>query len=162
LRRLRVEATAVIDGAPEDVYALLADYRDGRPRVLPPVNFRDVEVEEGGRGAGTILRFRSVAGRGQRHYRMLVSEPEPGRVLVESSMNSSLVTTLTVEPTSDAQHSRVQIATEIDAYGGLLGLAQRVMCSRAMRQIYKKELRLLAALMARGATDGGRRTMGIS
>src|SRR4051812_33972066 len=101
MRRMRVEASAIVDGAPADVYALLADYREGRPRVLPPEHFRDLEVEEGGRGTGTVLRYRSVAGRGERRYRMLVSEPEPGRVLVESSTTSSLVTTLTVEPAKD-------------------------------------------------------------
>ncbi|MFL5734465.1 MAG: SRPBCC family protein [Chloroflexia bacterium] len=158
MRRMRVDVQRVVDATPEKVYALLSDYRDGHLRILPGANFRDVALEAGGSGAGTILRYRSVAGRGERRYRMLVSEPEPGRVLRESSTTSSLVTTFTVSPVDGGKRSRVQISTEIDAYPGLLGLAQRALCPSAMRGIYRKELRLLATVM-RQTTDDRPQTM---
>ena len=148
MRRMRIKVSAVINAGAEDIYALLADYREGHPRILPEENFRDVEVEAGGRGAGTVICYRSVAGRGERRYRMSVTEPEPGRVLVESSTTSTPVTTLTVMPLNGRKQARVEIAADIDAYSGLRGLAQRALCPPAIRHIYRKELRLLAAVMA--------------
>lgn len=38
------------------VYAILADYREHHPRILPAAYFTSLTVEEGGIGAGTIFR----------------------------------------------------------------------------------------------------------
>jgi Polyketide cyclase / dehydrase and lipid transport len=147
MRRIHVEASAVIGARPEEVYTILADYRNGHPQILPREHFRDLQVEAGGRGTGTILRFRVRIGAIERFYRMLVSEPEPGRVLVEADIESDLTTTFTVTPINNGHKANVQIATEWDAPHGFGGLIEQMLTPFMMRRIYNKELRQLAAVM---------------
>jgi len=94
----RVSETAIIDAPAEHVYAIIADYRDGHPRILPRPPFHDYEVEEGGQGAGTIVRFKMTAMGRTQAFRAAITEPEPGRVLVETYFDSQTVTTFTVVP----------------------------------------------------------------
>jgi hypothetical protein len=54
-------AERVVQAAPAQVYALLADYREGRPRLLPD-SFRDYRVEAGGTGALDVVLERGVDG----------------------------------------------------------------------------------------------------
>ena len=116
------------------------------PRFLPP-EFSDFQVEEGGVGAGTVTSFAVTAGGRTRTYRMRVTEPEPGRVLVESDANSSLVTTFHVEPRDDK--SLVRISTSWDGASGIGGFFERTFAPKAMRRIYLDELERLNAY-ARG------------
>ena len=105
---IHVCAARRVDASAETVYGYLADMREHHPRFLPPA-FSEFEVESGGVGHGTITRFKVTAAGRTREYRMRVAEPEPGRVLTESDMNSNLVTTFTVTPQRAA--SRVEICT---------------------------------------------------
>jgi uncharacterized protein YndB with AHSA1/START domain len=128
-------------GAPaESVYTYLSDMREHHPHFLPAA-FSDFAVESGGVGAGTITRFKVHAGGRTREYRMQVSEPEPGRVLTESDLNSSLVTTFTVEPRGAG--SLVKITTGWQGAGGIGGLFERLFAPGAMRRIYQDELERL-------------------
>src|ERR1041384_5860716 len=78
-----VRASAIIPARRERVYSLIANYRDGHPRILPK-QFSNLVVEQGGVGAGTLIRFQmSLVGKKQT-FRAAITEPEPGRVLVES------------------------------------------------------------------------------
>jgi uncharacterized protein YndB with AHSA1/START domain len=139
----KVEASAerTIDAPAGQVYGHLADMHQ-HPQFLPPA-FSDFQVEEGGVGAGTVTRFAVTAGGRTRSYRMRVTEPEPGRVLVESDTNSSLVTTFNVEP-RDAK-SLVRISTSWDGAGGIGGFFERTFAPRAMHRIYLDELERLNA-----------------
>src|SRR5579864_9197509 len=77
-----VSASALIPARRERVYSLIANYHDGHTRIVPK-QFSNLVVEQGGIGAGTIIRFQmSVLGRKQT-FRAAVTEPEPGRMLVE-------------------------------------------------------------------------------
>lgn len=136
-------------GAPaETVYSYLADMRTHHPRFLPPA-FSDFEVESGGVGAGTVIRFAITAGGRTRRYRMQVAEPEPGRVLTESDTASSLVTTFTVSPHGES--SVVRIASSWDGAGGVGGFFERLFAPPALRGILADELkRLDAYARARG------------
>ena len=84
-----------------------------------------------------------TAGGRTRDYRMKVAEPEPGRVLTESDMDSSAVTTFTVSPQGGA--SLVRISTAWDGAGGVGGLFERLFAPRVLRAIYADELRRLDA-----------------
>jgi uncharacterized protein YndB with AHSA1/START domain len=139
----KVEASAerTIDAPAGQVYGHLADMRQ-HPSFLPPA-FSDFQVEEGGVGAGTVTSFTVNAGGRTRGYRMRVTEPEPGRVLVESDTNSSLVTTFRVEPRDDK--SLVRISTSWDGAGGIGGFFERAFAPRAMNRIYLDELERLNA-----------------
>ena len=139
----KVEASAerTIDAPAQQVYGHLADMHQ-HPRFLPPA-FSDFQVEEGGVGAGTVTRFAVTAGGRTRNYLMRIAEPEPGRTLVESDANSSLVTTFNVEP-QDGK-SLVRIHTSWDGAGGIGGFFERTFAPKAMRRIYLDELDRLNA-----------------
>jgi hypothetical protein len=153
MSRLRAESSATIDAPPERVYAIIADYRNSHPRILPKENFRDLKVEEGGVGEGTIVTFTSVSGGVKRPYRMKISEPRPG-VLVEQDIASSLATTFTVAPLDGGVRSQVTIATEWEASKGFMGLVERLLYPPGMRAIYKKELAQLASVASEGGSVG--------
>src|SRR5438270_3776904 len=108
-----VSASAVIPARRERIYSLISNYRDGHPRILPK-QFTSLVVEEGGIGAGTIIRFQMrVFGRKQT-FRAAITEPEPGRVLVETYLDSNgAVTTFTVNPGHAPADSNVTISTEL-------------------------------------------------
>ena len=80
------------------MYRILADYRDGHPRILPRPPFVDLEVERGGVGAGTIIRFRMKSFGRIRNVRAEIAEPEPGRILLETDLDTEAVTRFVVEP----------------------------------------------------------------
>jgi hypothetical protein len=135
-------AEAKVDAPADTVYGYIADMREHHPRFLPPA-FSDFQVESGGVGAGTVTRFKMTAGGRTRQYRMNVAEPEPGRVLTESDMDSSAVTTFTVSPQDGA--SLVRIATAWDGAGGIGGFFERMFAPRVLRAIYADELQRLDA-----------------
>jgi hypothetical protein len=110
------------------------------PRFLPPA-FSDFKVEEGGVGAGTVTRFKVTAGGRTRDYLMRIAEPEPGRTLVESDANSSLVTTFHVEPQGDK--SQVRISTSWDGAAGVGGFFERTFAPRALHRMFLDELERL-------------------
>jgi Polyketide cyclase / dehydrase and lipid transport len=137
-----VAVEAMVDAPADTVFRYIADMRDHHPRFLPPA-FSGFQVESGGVGAGTVTRFTMTAGGRAREYRMKVAEPEPGRVLTESDMNSTAVTTFTVSPRDGA--SVVQISTAWDGAGGIGGLFERMFAPRVLRAIYADELKRLDA-----------------
>ena len=148
MSKIHVDSSAIIEAPADRVYELIADYRTGHPRMLPAEYFHSLEVEDGGYGAGTVIRFVTRTGRIERPYRMIVSEPEPGRVLMESDSSSTLATTFTVTPIADGARAEVTIATEWEASRGITGMMERALYPPAMRRIYRKELGQLAAVLA--------------
>jgi hypothetical protein len=143
--RHRVAESAHIDAAPAAVYGILADYRNGHPRILPPA-FRDLQVERGGTGAGTVIRFQMRVLGQTRSVRGTVTEPAPGRVLVESYPESDTVTTFTVDPDAGGAGAVVTIETTLPGRSGLLGAVERRVVSTILRRIYAQELALLGAV----------------
>ena len=137
-----VSAEGTVHAPADTVYQYLADMRGHHPRFLPPA-FSDFQVESGGTGTGTVTRFKLTAGGRTREYRMKVAEPEPGRVLTESDMGSSAVTTFTVSAQGGA--SLVRISTGWDGAGGISGLLERMFAPRVLRAIYADELKRLDA-----------------
>jgi hypothetical protein len=136
----RVSAERLIAAPARVLYHLISDYREHhRPGGFLPPAFTDQVVEQGGIGAGTRVRVTmKLGGRGQT-FTATITEPEPGRVLLETS--ETVRTVFTVEPV-DAQHARVRFDTTIDA-GGLGGLIARVFLPTTLRSLYADELRWL-------------------
>jgi uncharacterized protein YndB with AHSA1/START domain len=141
-----VSAERVIDAPPKTVYACIADVRQHYPHFLPPA-FSDFQVVEGGVGAGSMVQFTLTAGGRSRRYRMVMAEPEPGRVITESDTGSSLVTTFTV--TGVEKGTRVRIASVWEGAGGVGGFFERLFAPRTLRRIYIDEL-----ARARGVEGG--------
>ena len=137
---LHASAERTIPAPAAAVYALLADYRDGHPRILPP-DFSDLTVLHGGVGAGTEIRFAlRLAGRKQT-VEASVDEPEPGRVLSESYQEKNAVTRFTVDPAGDQSHIRIE--TSWESSRGLAGLIERLIAPRMFRKLYAEELDLI-------------------
>ena len=135
--QINVAKEGPVGAPPEFVYGLVADMREHHPRFLPPA-FSDLVVEEGGVGAGTVYRFKLKVGGRTRDGHMRVDEPEPGRVMTESDLESSLVTTWTFTPEGDG--SRVRIATTWEGAGGIGGLFERLFAPRVLERLYADEL----------------------
>ena len=153
--QIKVRAAAVLDARPEDVYATIADYRHGHPNILPKENLYDLQVEQGGYGAGTMIRFKMKAlGVEQTFYQRII-EPEPGRVLFEQDIDSAqnVMTTFTVDPEEHEQKSHVEIATTMNASPGFKGLVERIIVPIINPQIYRKELKLLEATAQKRRTS---------
>jgi polyketide cyclase/dehydrase/lipid transport protein len=139
-----ITASAVIPARRERVYALIANYNDGHPRIVPK-QFSNLVVEQGGVGAGTVIRFQmSVFGKKQT-YRAAITEPEPGRVLVETYFDSNgTVTTFTVDQGPAPADSRVTISTELRVRSGFLGIIEKAFATLLLRPMYVHELENLA------------------
>ncbi|MCI0395068.1 MAG: SRPBCC family protein [Chloroflexi bacterium] len=149
MSQIHVEASAVINARPEKIYGILSDYRVGHPAILPKPYFTELTVEEGGQGAGTVMRVRMKVMGVEVAYHLVVSEPEPGRVLVETDEAAGVVTTFTVEPLNGGQQSRVTIATDMRASPGLRGFMEKLMNPPVTRRIYRQELENLAEYVGR-------------
>jgi len=139
--------SATVKAPARQVYAILADYHQGHPQILPK-QFNGLTVEQGGTGAGTHLRFAMKVMGQMHHFQSVVSEPEPGRVLVESNISATMppsVTTFTVEPLAGGTQARVTIQTQSQSRDGLAGIIERFVSRRFLQRIYAQELALLAA-----------------
>ena len=153
--RHQVSAEAVVDAPAGRTYAVIADYRDGHPHILPRPPFVSLDVEQGGTGAGTVIRFQMrVFGR-VRTFRAAITEPEPGRVLAETDLDTGTLTTFTVVPVEDGRKSRVIITTDIETRGGLLGRLERFLVTRLLRPVYQREIEQLGAVASQRAKHGG-------
>ena len=139
MSEITISASALVHAAPDVVYGILADYRDGHPHLLPRPPFGELTVESGGTGAGTVFRVQSREGFGMRTYHMTVSEPEPGRLLMESDTGSDLVSTFRVEPVDGGRQSRVTITTRYTR-GGVRGWLESMLLPRLAGPIYRQEI----------------------
>lgn len=139
-----VDASDVIDARPEEIYAILSDYRVGHAAILPKPYFQEMIVEQGGQGAGTILRLRMKVFGQESSYHQIVTEPEPGRLLVETDMNTGQFSSFTLEPLNGGVQTRVTIHSEFPASRGIKGLMEKLMQPPITHYIFKKELRNLA------------------
>ena len=146
----RVAASRIIDASPERLYELLADYREGHPRILPRPQFGSLKIVEGGRGQGTIFDVEVRLFGRKRSRRGIVSEPEPGRQLVECYEGEPTVTSFTIEPMFSGEHARVTISTDTDVHRGLRGALERRIATRLLRPLYVRELAQLAAVVTNG------------
>lgn len=139
--RHQISASARIDAPAAVVYGIIADYRQHHPKILPPA-FSNLAVREGGVGAGTVITFDLRVLGTTRHYEGFVTEPDPGRYLLESYPADGGVTSFRVEP--DGSGCTLTIATDFGVRSGPLGALERWMAGWLLRPIYAQELRLIA------------------
>ena len=148
---IEVAVTATIDAPPARVYAILADYINHHPKILPKAYFVKVDVTKGGQGAGTeFVADMSIYG-SKRTFHMTVSEPEPGRVIAETDAKLGTYTTFTVDPLEDGTKSKVIIATKSRTSAGVGGWLESLTTPMIMRKIYREELEQLNAYASQQA-----------
>ena len=141
-----LSASKLISSPAQRIYGLIADYRNGHPRILPRPYFVSLSVEQGGYGAGTVINFQmQLMGRIQ-SFHSTITEPDPGHILVETDRNTGAVTTFTVEPRREGQEAFVTITTTTNVPDGIVGKIQGRLTSQLLRPIYLKELDQLAAV----------------
>lgn len=146
-----VSASALIQAPADQVYAIIADYRDGHPHILPKPYFVSLAVEQGGVGAGTVVNFQMrLMGRLQT-FHSAITEPEPGRVLAETDLNTGAATTFSVEPRQNGGQAYVTITTATKVREGVLGSLEGWLTTQLLRPIYMKELDQLAVVAAKWA-----------
>jgi Polyketide cyclase / dehydrase and lipid transport len=142
---IHVEASGVVDARPDAIYAVISDYQVGHPAIVPKQYFTELVVEKGGQGAGTAIRGNVRVLGGNYPLHQLVSEPEPGRVLMETDIETGQYTTFTIEPLNGGSQSRVTIASEFPSPGGFAVFMTRLMLPPVTRKMYREELGQLAA-----------------
>lgn len=135
-----ISASTLINAPSQQVYGIIADYRNGHPHIIPSKYFRNLVVEEGGTGAGTKIRFEMILFGKAQATQSVVTEPEPGRVLVESTLDGLAVTQFIVDPLEEGKASKVTISTEMKSMGFVANLLIKLLFKR----IYREELALLA------------------
>ena len=148
MNAIHAEVSQTIDARPEEVYAVLRDYHVGHPAIVPKPYFEKVVIVEGsGTGAGTVIDvYMNVMGQ-KIVYRETVSEPEPGRVLVEADAKAGVTSTFTVDPVDGGARSRVTIASDWTRSPGIKGFMESLLNPPMGRQIFTKELAQLAEYM---------------
>ena len=142
MRQQTATASRTIAAPAAEIYQIIADYRTLHPLILPKPYFLSLDVEEGGYGAGTIVNFSMrILGKTQ-SFRSLITEPEPGRMLLETDLNSGVATRFSVQPLNRENRTQVSIGTELNNRSLIEGYVAKALLQR----IYRQELELLAKL----------------
>lgn len=140
-----VSGSAVIPAPSQHVYGIIADYRNSHPHIAPPKYFRNVAVVEGGVGAGTKIRFEMVLFGKTQQVESVITEPEPGRVLVETTSDGLAVTSFIVDPLDGGKAANVTISTDMKN----MGFISNMLIKFLFKRIYREELALLAEYAVR-------------
>jgi hypothetical protein len=143
-----ISVTRRINASPRVAYDTIANYHTGHPRIVPK-QISNIHVERGGIGAGTVITFDvTVLGR-TTPFRAEVTEPEPGRVLVETNVQGNeSFTTFVVDPGAHPNEAVVTIRTEMTRQPGLAGAIEKLLSPRLLKPMYEEELRRLEAAAA--------------
>lgn len=145
---IHVSESLVIPAPPEAVYAVIADYRVAHKAILPKPYFVDMRVEQGGSGAGTIaVADVNVMGVKQT-YRLVVSEPQPGRIIEEVDKAAGVRTWFNFDPLDGGAQTRLTISSETQPSSGFRGFMEKLFNPPITRRIYREELALIAAYVA--------------
>lgn len=146
MSHISVQSEYIIPAPPEKVYESLIDFQNARPSILTS-NFVDYNVEQGGVGEGTIIRYDLKAGGRKRPYRMHIIETLKGGILTERDSNSSLVTMWTLTPVNYGQLTQVRLVSEWEGAGGIGGFFERTFAPSGLRGIYNEMLSRLAQMI---------------
>lgn len=133
----------MLDAPYDAVYEAIVDYENLHPRIIPSPPFQGLEVVEGGRGAGTVIRVSLKAGGRTQTARGEVAEPEPGRIV--ETYDSGYVTSFQITRVGEGR-TQVSIGTVMPPRGGVLGSIERWLVARMLQPVYRRELVQLEAV----------------
>jgi len=140
-----VTASRVVGASAQVAYRLIADYQGGHQRILPDKYFGNLRATKGGYGDGTEIAFEMYPfgmKRATQQSRARVTEPEPGRVLVETDLDRGFVTTFTVDAVGPSS-ARVEFVTSVPRKPGILGAIEKSVTTRFLSTVYDAELKQL-------------------
>ena len=136
--RVHAEAEKLVQADSAAVYEVLADYATHHPRIMPPKHFENLEVESGGVGEGTVFHITArIAGKEQRLH-MRVGEPDPGRVLTETNLDTGVVTEFRVSG-NGGDSTLVRMSSGWEAKG-IRGWFDRLIAPRVLRGLFADQL----------------------
>ena len=147
MAKYKFSVSSLIPSPPKKVYSIIADYNNGHPQILPKPPFVSLTVEKGGVGAGTVLIVKMKVMGKLLAFKTIVTEPEPGRVLVETN-DTGYITTFTVDPKNDGTYSYVTFTTELAKNSSTLKRIEFFISKQYLPLVYKKELENLAEIAA--------------
>ena len=130
---------------PDIVYSIIADYKEKHQAILPKPPFVSLKVEMGGVGAGTEMMVQMKMFGKSQMFRAIVTEPGPGRVLIETT-DTGYITTFTIEPRNDRKYSYVTFTTELAETSRLAKKIEFWLTSKLLRPVYKRELEKLTEM----------------
>lgn len=143
----------LIKSPPQIVYSIIADYHNLHPQILPKPPFVSLDVEQGGIGGGTVALVKmKIMGKLQ-SFRTIVTEPEPGRLLVETN-DTGYITIFNVEPGNEGKYSYVTFTTQLAENSGLMKRLEFLLTKRLLIPVYKKELEKLGEISLRMSASG--------
>lgn len=148
MNTLHISVADTINGRAADIYNTLADYHIGHPAVLPKPYFAQLVVKEGGQGAGTRTRVDMEVLGVKKSLHHVISEPEPGRVLMETDEETGLTTVFTIDPVGDGTQSHLTIASDIAVRGGVLGAVEKMITAPITRRIFAEEIKNIEAYVS--------------
>jgi Polyketide cyclase / dehydrase and lipid transport len=141
-----VAVERTIDATPAAIYTVLADYDTHHPQIMPRSYFSNLEVEEGGLGSGTVFHITLKAPGTKQQLHMRVDEPQPGRVLTETNLDTGALTAFSVLPIDKGARAKVRISSIWDPASGVRGIVvDRLLTPMMMRRILEKQLEQLAS-----------------
>ena len=142
MKTLIVSASKIIHAPANVLYRIIADYQNGHASILPKSYFSSLEVEEGGYGEGTIIRYQMrVLGQTQT-FRALITEPDPGCTLLETDLESNTATSFTVWSLGNENQARVTIMTVLKNRPFVEGFLAKIL----LTNVYRQELELLSKI----------------
>jgi hypothetical protein len=141
------EESKLIYASPSAVYQLLADYRVGHMAILPKPYFTDMRVVAGGFGDGTVIDVDMEVYGLKRSLHMEVSEPEKGKVLVETDTETGTITHFIFDDSDEGCY--LTIRTTMYFADGFVGFLEKMTTPAITRNIYRKELQNIAEYLER-------------
>ncbi len=86
-------------------------------------------------------------------FRQIVSEPEPGRVILETNMDTGQYSKFIFEPLNGGKQTRITISSEFPVSPGFTGVIDRLTTAPMARKMFTKELQNLADYVANKAAS---------
>ncbi|MBV8965043.1 MAG: SRPBCC family protein [Mycobacteriaceae bacterium] len=139
--QVSASSSVLINAAPEQVLAAVADYQTVRPKILSP-HYREYQVVQGGQGEGTVAKWTLQATR-SRVRDVEAHVDVAGHTVIEKDANSSMVTNWTVAPAGTG--ATVTTKTSWQGAGGIGGFFERTFAPLGLRKIQGEVLANLKA-----------------
>lgn len=142
MNKATFEESKLIHASPSAVYQVLADYRIGHLAILPEPYFTDMRVVEGGFGEGTVIDVDMEVFGVKRSFRMEITEPEKGKILAETDVETGTITHFIFDPATEGCY--LTIRTTMYFADGIGGFIEKLTTPPITRSIYRKELQNIA------------------
>jgi carbon monoxide dehydrogenase subunit G len=134
--QVSASSTVLVNAAPDDVLAAVADYKTVRPKILSS-HYSDYQVLQGGVGAGTVAKWKLQATK-SRVRDVQASVDVAGKTVIEKDANSSMVTNWTVAPAGTG--ATVTVKTSWNGAGGVKGFFEKTFAPLGLKKIQAEVL----------------------